>query len=90
MKLVVIAGGTASGKTTAAQIAASRLSEALLIHHDRYYRDIPNPRGFNFDHPDALDTDGACAPATPPSCPSTTSPGTPAPPTPSGWRPAPS
>ncbi len=61
MKLVVIAGGTASGKTTAAQIAASRLPEALLIHHDRYYRDIPNPRGFNFDHPEALDTDGLVA-----------------------------
>jgi len=61
VKLIVIAGGTASGKTTAALIAARRLPEALLIHHDRYYRDIPHPRGFNFDHPDALDTDGLVA-----------------------------
>lgn len=24
--------------------------------HDRYYYNIQNPRGFNFDHPDALET----------------------------------
>lgn len=54
--LVVVAGGTASGKTTAAAGAAARMG-ALLIHHDRYYKDILNPRGHNFDHPDALDTD---------------------------------
>lgn len=53
--LVVIAGGTASGKTTLARRLESELG-ALLITHDRYYCDIPHPRGFNFDHPDALDT----------------------------------
>ena len=30
--------------------------QALVICHDRYYRDISNPVGFNYDHPDALET----------------------------------
>jgi uridine kinase len=59
-RIIGIAGGTASGKTTAARIAAGQLGDdALLLFHDRYYRDIPagaSPRGHNFDHPDALDT----------------------------------
>lgn len=54
--LLVIAGGTASGKTTLAKLLVQRTS-ALLISHDRYYRDCPEPEGVNFDHPDALDTD---------------------------------
>lgn len=54
--LVVVAGGTASGKTTVAAQAAARLG-ALLLHHDRYYHDVAEPRGHNYDHPDALDTD---------------------------------
>jgi len=53
--LVVIAGGTASGKSTAAERAAVELN-ALLISHDRYYLDVAEPRGHNYDHPDALDT----------------------------------
>jgi len=53
--LVVIAGGTASGKSTAASRAAEQLG-ALLISHDRYYLDVEEPRGHNYDHPDALDT----------------------------------
>lgn len=53
--VVGIAGGTASGKTTIAQRAAARIG-ATLLNHDRYYRDAPEPRRFNFDHPDALDT----------------------------------
>lgn len=53
--LVVIAGGTASGKSTAAELAATQLG-ALLISHDRYYLDVAEPRGHNYDHPDALDT----------------------------------
>ena len=53
--LVVIAGGTASGKSTAAELAATQLG-ALLISHDRYYLDVAQPRGHNYDHPDALDT----------------------------------
>ena len=54
--VVLISGGTASGKTTLARELVCQ-TEALLITHDRYYCDIPYPRGFNFDHPDALDTD---------------------------------
>ena len=50
-----MAGGTASGKTTVAARAAERLG-ALLLHHDRYYHDVAEPRGHNYDHPDALDT----------------------------------
>ena len=53
-KIVLIAGGTASGKTTIAKNLAKRI-DAVLIHHDRYYKDIPHPRGYNFDEPDALD-----------------------------------
>jgi len=53
--VVLIAGGTASGKTTLCRKLVEKTG-ALLITHDRYYCDIPHPRGFNFDHPDALDT----------------------------------
>ena len=53
--MVLISGGTASGKTTLARELVRR-TDALLVTHDRYYRDIPHPRGFNFDHPDSLDT----------------------------------
>jgi uridine kinase len=57
MFILGIAGGTASGKSTLAHLLSERLGErALTIHHDRYYRDIPEPRGYNYDHPDALDT----------------------------------
>lgn len=57
-----LAGGTASGKTTAAQALAERLGDRCLwVMHDRYYRDLPPeyraaPERFNFDHPDALET----------------------------------
>lgn len=64
MKPVVvgIAGGTASGKTTTARALRDRLGHACLwITHDRYYKSMPpefvdDPTGYNFDHPDALDT----------------------------------
>lgn len=54
--VVVIGGGTASGKTTLA-LEVARRSGALLIAHDRYYFGAPDPASFNFDHPDALETD---------------------------------
>lgn len=59
--LVGIAGGSASGKTTVARELARSLG-ALEIAHDRYYRTLPaeyhghRMLGYNFDHPDALDT----------------------------------
>ena len=49
-----MAGGTASGKTTIAQALRDELG-AVIIHHDRYYRDIHHPTGYNFDEPQALD-----------------------------------
>ena len=52
--LVLMGGGTASGKTSIATEYAAQIDD-LLIHHDRYYKDIPHPLGYNFDEPDALD-----------------------------------
>ena len=55
--VVVISGGTASGKTTIAQALATRLGDrALLVSHDRYYRDVADPLDHNYDEPGALDT----------------------------------
>jgi uridine kinase len=64
MKPVVIGigGGTASGKSTLARAVVQALgADCLHLHHDRYYRSLPvalrsNPLGYNFDHPEALDT----------------------------------
>lgn len=53
--LIAIAGGTASGKTTIASAFTSRTG-ALLLSHDRYYKDSADPASVNFDHPDALET----------------------------------
>jgi uridine kinase len=59
-----IAGGTASGKTTAARRLVERLAghPVAFLDQDAYYRDladmaIEERRAFNFDHPDAFDTD---------------------------------
>ena len=54
--LVVLAGGTASGKTTVAKRIVPIL-DCALITHDRYYRDVAEPRGHNYDAPEALDND---------------------------------
>ena len=54
MTILVIAGGTASGKTTIAAELTLRF-QATLLQHDRYYKDIPHPKGHNFDEPNALD-----------------------------------
>lgn len=57
--VIGIAGGTASGKTTTALRLLDVLGdEAVLLTHDRYYRDQP-PLGappLNYDHPDSLET----------------------------------
>lgn len=53
-RLIGIAGGTASGKTTLASALARRL-DAVLVAHDRYY--FTARAETNFDHPDALDND---------------------------------
>lgn len=53
--VVGVAGGTASGKTSVAEGLATRIG-ALLVSHDRYYRDAPDASVTNFDHPDSLET----------------------------------
>ncbi len=59
-RVIGIAGGTASGKTTAARRVAQALGDdVLLLVHDRYYRSVPpgtSLRAHNFDEPAALDT----------------------------------
>jgi uridine kinase len=62
--IIGVAGGTASGKTTVAnrileQVGAERIAH---IQHDSYYRDLSHlplaeRAKFNFDHPDALETE---------------------------------
>lgn len=55
MSLVILmAGGTASGKTTIARAFTEKYG-GLLINHDRYYLDIPFSDDSNFDEPAALD-----------------------------------
>ena len=58
------AGGTASGKTTAARRLVERLADhpVAFLDQDSYYRDLSHlalaeRAAFNFDHPDAFDTD---------------------------------
>lgn len=53
--VVVMAGGSASGKTTVAS-GLSEQGDVLLISHDRYYLDAEDPASHNFDHPAALET----------------------------------
>ena len=53
--ILLMAGGTASGKSTLAHELNKRIHDSVLIQHDRYYKDIPHPKGYNFDEPDALD-----------------------------------
>jgi uridine kinase len=61
--VIGVAGGTASGKTTVVQAILDRVGWQRIAHiqHDSYYKDLSHlpmeeRRGFNFDHPDALDT----------------------------------
>ena len=53
--VLIIAGGTASGKSSIVSRFVAATGAAHLSH-DRYYFDAPEPRGHDFDHPDALDT----------------------------------
>lgn len=62
-RLIAIAGGTASGKSTLTVALAAALGDrCAVILHDSYYRPLPAQvadasRDWNFDHPDALETD---------------------------------
>lgn len=60
-----VAGGTASGKTTVARaiLDAVGAEQVAYLPHDAYYKDVSVDLAheawvhFNFDHPDALETD---------------------------------
>lgn len=62
-RIVGIAGGSGSGKTTVTKALMARLGEgAVLLQQDWYYRDQsgipPQARAkVNYDHPDAQETD---------------------------------
>jgi uridine kinase len=60
--LILIAGGTCSGKTTIAREIGKQLarSTVTIFSHDQYYRDLSHMNEkelaeVNFDHPDAID-----------------------------------
>lgn len=62
--IIGVAGGTASGKTTVVEAILDRVGRERIayIQHDSYYKDLSHlpleeRRRFNFDHPDALETD---------------------------------
>ncbi|MDY0319373.1 MAG: uridine kinase [Candidatus Cloacimonadaceae bacterium] len=64
VRLVLIAGGTCSGKTTIAKAIGKRLEDlkTVIVSHDNYYKDLahllPQERAkVNFDHPDSIDKD---------------------------------
>jgi len=61
--IIGIAGGTGSGKTTAALKIKSHFPEERveIIHHDNYYKDLAHlpleeRARINYDHPDAFET----------------------------------
>jgi uridine kinase len=54
LRIIGIAGGSASGKTTLARALADSAG-AVLVAHDRYYYSAS--AATNFDHPESLDTD---------------------------------
>lgn len=62
--LIVIAGGSASGKTTVVDKIQKRLNsiDVTVMRHDDYYKDqryveMLDRQKVNYDHPDALDND---------------------------------
>jgi uridine kinase len=62
-RFIAIAGGTASGKSTLTVALAQALGDrCAVLLHDSYYRPLPPQvadagRDWNFDHPDALETE---------------------------------
>ena len=65
-KIVAIAGGSASGKSTIVKIIAETFKDDLIVvGHDNYYRahddiDFEERKLLNYDHPKAFDTDLFC------------------------------
>lgn len=65
-KIVAIAGGSASGKSTIVKIISETFKDDLIVvGHDNYYRahddiDFEERKLLNYDHPKAFDTDFFC------------------------------
>jgi uridine kinase len=62
VRLIGISGGSGSGKTTIIKRIAERVPDFVFIPQDNYYKSAANINNtnitdFNFDHPDAFDTD---------------------------------
>jgi uridine kinase len=55
VKIVLVGGGTASGKSTLVSAFVAKTG-ALHVSHDRYYLNAKEPAKHDFDHPDALET----------------------------------
>lgn len=62
-RLILIGGGTCSGKTTIARAIGKRIHDLkyVIISHDNYYKDLSHlaketANRVNFDHPDSIDT----------------------------------
>lgn len=63
-RLILIGGGTCSGKTTIAKAIGKRIFDlkSVIISHDNYYKDLghlspEDANRVNFDHPDSIDVD---------------------------------
>ncbi|MCB9765871.1 MAG: uridine kinase [Alphaproteobacteria bacterium] len=55
--VVGLGGASASGKTTVTEALREALGrDALVLTHDRYYKDVADPASFNYDEPEAFDT----------------------------------
>ena len=62
IRIVGIAGGSGSGKTTIVSSITEIVRDYALVPQDNYYRSAEHVNnqfitGFNFDHPDAFDSD---------------------------------
>jgi uridine kinase len=60
--LILIGGGTCSGKTTIARAIGKRIADlkTVILSHDNYYKDLSHLPAeersrVNFDHPDSID-----------------------------------
>lgn len=62
VRLIGISGGSGSGKTTIIRKISDRVSDFVFIPQDNYYKSAANISNtnitdFNFDHPEAFDSD---------------------------------